>query len=317
MTDLHNSYANARDKNIPLDVTPVTGTIGAIVNGIQLSGDLPAATVQAIQTALLRHKVLFFRDQQHLTDQEHEDFAALLGDPVAHPTVPVAEGSRYLLELDSKEGYAASSWHTDVTFVDAYPKASILRALTIPEAGGDTQWANGETAYDGLPDVLRQLVNNLWATHTNLYDYASILQSAPDGESAAKRIKEHRNVFASTVYETEHPVVRVHPVSGQRSLLLGHFVKQFVGLNAADSARLFQTLQDHITKPENVVRWRWREGDLAIWDNQSTQHRATADFGLQRRTLRRATISGEVPVAIDGRRSRTVRKEKAVQYEPA
>lgn len=317
MTDLHNSYANARDKTIDLDVTPVTGTIGAIVNGVELSGDLPAATVQAIQAALVRHKVLFFRDQQHLTDQEHEDFAALLGDPVAHPTVPVAEGSRYLLELDSKEGYAASSWHTDVTFVDAYPKASILRALTIPDAGGDTQWANGETAYEGLPEVLRQLVNNLWATHTNLYDYASILQSAPDGESAAKRIKEHRNVFASTVYETEHPVVRVHPVSGQRSLLLGHFVKQFVGLNAADSARLFQTLQDHITKPENVVRWRWREGDVAIWDNQSTQHRATADFGLQRRTLRRATISGEVPVAIDGRRSRTVRKEKAVQYEPA
>ena len=317
MTDLHNSYANARDKNIPLEITPVTGTIGAIVHGVELSGDLPAPVVQAIQAALVRHKVLFFRDQQHLTDQEHEDFAALLGDPVAHPTVPVAEGSRYLLELDSKEGYAASSWHTDVTFVDAYPKASILRALTIPEAGGDTQWANGETAYEGLPEVLRQLVNNLWATHTNLYDYASILQSAPDGESAAKRIKEHRNVFASTVYETEHPVVRVHPVSGQRSLLLGHFVKQFVGLNAADSARLFQTLQDHITKPENVVRWRWREGDVAICDNQSTQHRATADFGLQRRTLRRATISGEVPVGIDGRSSRTVRKEKAVQYEPA
>lgn len=317
MTDLHNSYANARDKSIDLDVTPVTGTIGAIVNNVQLSGDLPAATVQAIQAALVRHKVLFFRDQQHLTDEEHEDFSALLGDPIAHPTVPVAEGSRYLLELDSREGYAASSWHTDVTFVDAYPKASILRALTIPEAGGDTQWANGETAYEGLPEVLRQLVNNLWATHTNLYDYASILQSAPDNDTARDRIAQHRNVFASTVYETEHPVVRVHPVSGQRSLLLGHFVKQFVGLNATDSARLFQTLQDHITKPENVVRWRWREGDVAIWDNQSTQHRATADFGLQRRTLRRATIAGEIPAAIDGRKSRTVRKDKAVQYEPA
>lgn len=317
MTDLHNSYANARDKKIDLDVTPVTGTIGAVVNGVQLSGDLPASTVQAIQAALVRHKVLFFRDQQHLTDQEHEDFAASLGDPVAHPTVPVADGSRYLLELDSKEGYAASSWHTDVTFVEAYPKASILRALTIPEAGGDTLWANGETAYEGLPETLRQLVNTLWATHTNLYDYAAILQSAPDGESAAKRIKDHRDVFASTVYETEHPVVRVHPVSGQRSLLLGHFVKQFVGLNGADSARLFAILQDHITKPENVVRWRWREGDVAIWDNQATQHRAVADFGLQRRTLRRATIAGDIPVAIDGRTSRTVRKEKAVQYEPA
>ena len=317
MTDLSNGYANAPDPAIALDIHPVTGTIGAEIRNVQLSGDLPAEIVIAIQAALVRHKVIFFRDQQHLTDREHEDFAALLGDPVAHPTVPVAEGSRYLLELDSKEGYAASSWHTDVTFVDAYPKASILRALTIPKAGGDTLWANGETAYDGLPETLRQLVNTLWATHTNLYDYAALLQSAPDDDKAKDRIAQHKNVFASTVYETEHPVVRVHPVSGQRSLLLGHFVKQFVGLNGADSARLFAILQEHITKPENVVRWRWRTGDVAIWDNQSTQHRAVADFGLQRRTLRRATISGEVPVAIDGRRSRTVRKEKAVQYEPA
>ena len=227
-----------------------------------------------------------------------------------------ATGSRYLLELDSKEGYAASSWHTDVTFVDAYPKGSILRAITIPEAGGDTLWANGETAYEGLPEPLRQLVNNLWATHSNLYDYAAILNDVKD-DGARERLSRYRDVFASTVYETEHPVVRVHPVSGQRSLLLGHFFKQFVGLNLADSARLFQILQDHITKPENVVRWRWRAGDVAFWDNQATQHRAVADFGLQRRTLRRATVNGEVPVGIDGRQSRTLRREKATQYEPA
>jgi taurine dioxygenase len=137
-----------------------------------------------------------------------------------------------LLELDSKEGYAASSWHTDVTFVDAYPKGSILRAITIPEAGGDTQWANGETAYDSLPEALRQLVNNLWAVHTNVYDYAAVLQNAPKNDDAEKaRSQFNQSVFASTVDETEHPVVRVHPVSGQRSLLLGHFVKQFVGLD--------------------------------------------------------------------------------------
>ena len=127
----------------------------------------------------------------------------------------------------------------------------------------------------------------------------------------------YRTLFSGKWHLGLTPEQDPHARGFQRSLLLGHFVKQFVGLNAADSARLFQTLQDHITKPENVVRWRWREGDVAIWDNQSTQHRATADFGLQRRTLRRATISGEVPVGIDGRRSRTVRKEKAVQYELA
>src|SRR3546814_17099679 len=122
---------------------------------------------------------------------EQEGVSARLGYPSAHPTVPVADGSRYLLELDSKEGYAASSWHTDVTFVDADPKASIRRALTIPEAGGDTQWANGETAYEGLPEVLRQLVNNLWATHTNLYDYAAIIQSAPEDRKSTRLNSSH------------------------------------------------------------------------------------------------------------------------------
>ena len=145
------TYTNAKDPNSPLDIAPVTGTIGAEIRGVTLSGDLDADTVQAIKDAVVRHKVVFFRDQHDLDDARHEAFAALFGDPVAHPTVPVAEGSRYLLELDSKEGYAASSWHTDVTFVDAYPKGSILRAITIPEAGGDTLWANGETAYEGLP----------------------------------------------------------------------------------------------------------------------------------------------------------------------
>ncbi len=99
--------------------------------------------------------------------------------------------------------------------------------------------------------------------------------------------------------------------------MLGHFVRNFIGLSQADSARLYNVLQDHITKPENTVRWRWEAGDVAFWDNRATQHRAVADFALQRRTLRRATVSGDVPVGIDGRASRSVRKEKAPEHEPA
>ena len=317
MTNSVASYTNAKDPSSPLDIRPVTGRIGAEIHDVQLSGDLDAATVQAIEAAVIRHKVVFFRRQTHLDNDQHEAFTSLFGDPVAHPTVPVAEGSKYLLELDSKEGYAASSWHTDVTFVDAYPKGSILRALTVPEAGGDTVWANGETAYESLPEPLRQLANNLWAVHSNEYDYAAALNATAGTEEQHEYIKQHRAIFASTVYETEHPVVRVHPVSGQRSLLLGHFVKNFVGLNAADSARIFGILQDHITREENIVRWHWQPGDVAFWDNRSTQHRAVADFALQRRTLRRATIHGEVPVGIDGRQSRTTRKEKKAEYQPA
>ncbi len=310
MTLLTHKFVNEREAGSPLDIVPVAGRIGAEIRGVQLSGDIDDITLAAVRAALVRHKVIFFRDQE-LDDAGQEALAERFGKPVAHPTVPVVPGSRYLLELDSKEGYAASSWHTDVTFVDAYPEASILRAITIPAAGGDTVWANGETAYEELPEALKTLVDTLWAVHSNLYDYAAV--TGGDGELAAK----HKAIFASTVYETEHPVVRVHPESGQRSLLLGHFFKQFVGLNNADSQRLFSVLQDHITKPENTVRWRWRAGDVAIWDNRSTQHRAIADFGLQRRTLRRATIAGDVPVAIDGRRSKVVKREKPVSTEPA
>jgi taurine dioxygenase len=298
-------YDNAALDDGLLDIAPVGGRIGAEIRGVTLSGELDDATVAAIRAAYVRHKVIFFRGQQ-LTDDAHEAFAARLGAPVAHPTVPVADGSRYLLELESRDGYAASSWHTDVTFTVAYPEASILRAIDVPEAGGDTLWANAVTAYEGLPDALKSLVGDLRAVHTNLYDYAAVFANPP-----SDRLEKHRQVFASTVYETEHPLVHVHPESGERALIVGHFVKNIVGLNGADSQRIVGILQDHITKPENTVRWRWRKGDVAIWDNRATQHRAIADFGQQHRRLRRATIAGAVPVGIDGRPSRAIKPEPA------
>lgn len=312
MTVLTHKFLNAADAQGPLEVVPVAGRIGAEIRGVALGGDLDDATLAAIRAALLRHKVIFFREQHHLNDAAQEAFAERFGRPVAHPTVPVVPGSKYLLELDSKEGRAASSWHTDVTFVPAYPEASILRALVIPQAGGDTTWANTASAYEELPEPLRLLADNLWAVHSNLYDYAAVV-----GDANEEAIKRHREVFASTVYETEHPLVHVHPESGERSLILGHFFKNFVGLNQADSQRLFSIYQDHITRPENTVRWRWQPGDVAIWDNRATQHRAIADFGLQHRQLRRATVAGIVPVSIDGRQSRNIKKETHRIAEPA
>ena len=296
-------YDNTALPEGPLEIAPVAGRLGAEVRGVALSGDLDEATLAAIRAALNRHRVIFFRDQS-LDDAVHEAFAARLGAPVAHPTVPVAAGTRFLLDLESRDGFAASSWHTDVTFAPDYPAASILRAIEIPEAGGDTLWANTATAYADLSPALKSLVDDLRAIHTNLYDYAGAYADAPK-----EKVDFHRAVFASTVYETEHPVVRVHPETGERTLVVGHFVKQFVGLNSADSQRILAILQDHITKPENTVRWRWRKGDVAIWDNQATQHRAIADFGRQRRHLRRATIAGSVPVGVDGRPSRAIRPD--------
>lgn len=312
MTVLTHKFLNAADAESPLDIVPVAGRIGAEIRGVALGSGLDDATIAAIRAALVRHKVIFFREQHQLDDAGQEAFAERFGKPVAHPTVPVVPGSRYLLELDSREGRAASSWHTDVTFVPAYPEASILRGIVIPQAGGDTSWANTASAYEELPEPLRQLADTLWAVHSNLYDYAAIHADAND-----EAVKRHRDVFASTVYETEHPLVHVHPESGERSLILGHFFKNFLGLSQADSQRLFAIYQEHITRPENTVRWRWQPGDVAIWDNRATQHRATADFGLQHRLLRRATIAGAVPVAIDGRQSRAIKKETPRVSEPA
>ncbi|WP_432218249.1 TauD/TfdA dioxygenase family protein [Pseudomonas kribbensis] len=285
-----------------LDIHPVAGRIGAEIRGVHLSGELDAATVEAIQQALVQYKVVFFREQTQLDDQRQEAFAHLLGEPVAHPTVPSREGTRYLLELDGAEGQRANSWHTDVTFVDAYPKASILRSVVAPAFGGDTLWANTATAYNELPTELRELADKLVAVHSNEYDYAAV---KPD--VSAEKLERYRKIFTSTVYETEHPVVRVHPISGEKSLLLGHFVKRIKGYSQADSAHLFGLLQSHVIRQENTVRWRWKAGDVAIWDNRSTQHYAIDDYGSQDRVVRRVTLKGEVPVGANGQRSQTIK----------
>ncbi|MDD1015362.1 TauD/TfdA dioxygenase family protein [Pseudomonas rubra] len=285
-----------------LDIHPVAGRIGAEIRGVQLSADLEPAVIEAIQAALVQYKVVFFRAQTHLDDQGQEAFAHLLGEPIAHPTVPVREGTRYLLELDGGEGRRANSWHTDVTFVDAYPKASILRSVLAPESGGDTVWANTATAYQDLSVELQALADQLWAVHSNEYDYAAAKPNV-----SLEQLENYRKIFTSTVYETEHPVVRVHPVSGEKNLLLGHFVKRIKGYSQSDSAHLFNLLQSHVTRLENTVRWRWQAGDVAIWDNRATQHYAVDDYGTQGRVVRRVTLQGDVPVGVAGQRSRTVR----------
>ncbi|MBD1587944.1 TauD/TfdA dioxygenase family protein [Pseudomonas typographi] len=285
-----------------LDIHPVAGRIGAEIRGVQLGAELNTETADAIEAALVRHKVIFFRDQD-LDDAGQEAFAKRLGTPVAHPTVPVREGTDYVLELDGADGRRANAWHTDVTFVEAYPKASILRSVVAAGAGGDTVWANTATAYGDLPEPLRELADRLWAVHSNEHDYAGL---KPNADPA--RLEEYRKVFASSVYETEHPLVRVHPVSGERTLLLGHFVKRIKGLPSADSQRLVEVFQSYVTRPENTVRWRWRVGDVAIWDNRATQHYAIDDYGDQARVVRRVTLAGDVPVSIGGERSRTLRQ---------
>ncbi|HEY2733644.1 MAG TPA: TauD/TfdA family dioxygenase, partial [Polyangiales bacterium] len=155
-------------------------------------------------------------------------------------------------------------------------------------------------AYLDLPQELRELADRLWALHSNEYDYQANRRDVNRDD-----LKRYRQVFTSTLYETEHPVVHVHPETGERNLLLGHFVKKIIGVSSADSVRLFQLLQDHVTRLENTVRWHWQVGDVAVWDNRATQHYALDDYGDQSRLVRRVTVDGVAPVSIDGRRSVT------------
>jgi alpha-ketoglutarate-dependent taurine dioxygenase len=242
---------------------------------------------------------VFLRDQHHAADDDQRAFAQRFGTLTKpHPTVA---GEAGVLPIDSERS-RANSWHTDVTFVDRVPAISVLRAITLPAYGGTTVWANTAQAYESLHPALKALADSLWAVHSNLYDYIRDDETRWIGGIDVQE-RAYREEFSQQEFETEHPVVRVHPETGERTLLLGHFVKRFAGVSSSDSTHLFELLQRHVTRLENTVRWNWRDGDVAIWDNRSTQHYAVSDYDDQPRLLHRITVAGDIPVGIDGRRS--------------
>ncbi|MGW0246378.1 TauD/TfdA dioxygenase family protein [Nocardia goodfellowii] len=285
---------SSADSGPAVRVVKLGAHIGARIEGVRLGGDVGAGTVATVRAALHEHKVLFFQGQDHLTEDGQYEFAELLGSPTTpHPTLTSA-GERSLA-IDSRHG-RSNVWHTDVTFVDRVPSASILRAVTLPSYGGSTTWASTVAAYEALPEPLKVLAGKLRARHTNLYDYA--------GEGRAAKSSAYRREFESTYFETEHPVVEIHPETGEPALLLGCFVKELVGLSNSESKALFQLFQNRITRLENTTRWNWSPGDVAIWDNRATQHYAVDDYdSAEHRTLTRITLAGAIPVGADGRSS--------------
>jgi taurine dioxygenase len=285
--------------------------IGAEISGVRLDGNLARVTVNEIRGALLTHKVIFFRGQHHLDEEGQLAFAALLGTPIGHPAAAAtsnahathtrAKNAPIITPINSEFG-SANRWHTDVTFAANYPAASVLRAVVLPSYGGSTLWANTAAAYADLPEPLKCLTDNLWALHTNRYDYVP--------NSLDKRLTETQRVFRQGFekpdFRTEHPVVRVHPETGERTLVAGDFVRDFLDLDSHESRTLFELLQRRITLPENTIRWNWQPGDVAIWDNRATQHRAVDDYDDQRRLMHRVTLMGDTPVDVHGQRSRVV-----------
>jgi alpha-ketoglutarate-dependent sulfate ester dioxygenase len=296
MTQLQDDVtASGESKYQHVTVTKVGGVIGAVVEGIRADGNVPTAALAELRAALLRHKVVFLRGQRGLTDADQLAFTRLLG-PVTKPHPTVAGDGVSVFPIDSRES-KANSWHTDVTFVDRVPAISVLRALVLPPYGGTTVWANTAAAYDRLHPALKALAGGLRAIHTNLFDYAI---DRPQLGGIDTKAQAYRDEFRHPEFQTEHPVVRVHPETGEPALLLGHVLRSFVGLSTTDAADLFQLLQRHVTRLETTVRWPWRDGDIAIWDNRATQHYAVADYDDEVRLLHRMTVAGDVPVGING-----------------
>jgi taurine dioxygenase len=280
-----------------LDIQRVSGHIGAEVRGLTLSGAMDQRAVDAIWAALNTHKVLFFRNQPQFDDAEHQAFAARMGSIMSHPTLTKEQAARGpVLAMDSAEpGGRSDNWHTDGTFMAAPPKASILRGLLFPNYGGDTAWVNTARAYQTLTPALQAMANGLRALHSNEMTLATKPTLASD-----ERFLDFKPLRP---FIAEHPVVAVHPETGERTLQLGYFVQRLLDYDRWDSARLIDTLQTHIVRMEHMVRWRWQPGDLIIWDNRATQHYAINDYGDQARHVRRITIEGTEMVGVDGRPS--------------
>jgi taurine dioxygenase len=290
-----------------IDVRPIAGHIGAEVVGLDLASSLDGRTVAEIRTALLRWRVLFFRNQtlDHRAQiafgrhfGELTEGHAVWDDDADYPEV-------YTLDRRELAKFGITTvdegqFHSDITPAINPPLGSILRAEVVPSYGGDTIWTNLVAAYAALPEPLRTLADGLRAVHRFGVDESDYSEGAD-----AKREK-----FAANRMVTEHPVVRVHPETGERALYVNPlFTSHIVGFSRNQSRRVLELFYEHLTRTEFTVRFRWDAGSVAFWDNRSTAHVGPVDLNhldVDRR-MHRVTIVGDVPVGPDGRMSTPIR----------
>ncbi|WP_336794653.1 taurine dioxygenase [Pantoea anthophila] len=274
-----------------LSFTPLGPYIGAQVSDLDVSRLLSDAQFEQLYHGLLRHQVLFLRDQQ-ITPEQHRALAVRFGDLHIHPVYPHAEGVEEIIVLDTHQDNPPDNdnWHTDVTFIDTPPAIALLASKVLPAAGGDTLWASGIAAYEALSEPFKQLLTGLSAEH----DFKKSFQ-----EYKYRKTPEEHQRWQQAVDKhppVQHPVIRTHPVSGKKALFVNEgFTTRIVELGEKESDAVLRFLFAHATKPEFQVRWRWQPNDLAIWDNRVTQHYANADYYPARRIMQRATVLGDRP----------------------
>ncbi|QKZ07382.1 taurine dioxygenase [Pseudomonas eucalypticola] len=274
-----------------LTITPISPAIGAVISGIDIAQPITAEHRDAIEQALLKHHVIFFRDQP-ITPQQQARFAAQFGDLHIHPIYPNVPEQPEVLILDTAVTDVRDNaiWHTDVTFLPTPAMGAVLSAKLIPPYGGDTLWASGIAAYEALSEPLKRLLDALTATHDFTKSFPLERFGSTPQDLARWEEARRKNPPIS------HPVIRTHPVSGRKSLFVSDgFTTRINELEAAESDAILKLLFAHATRPEFFVRWRWQENDVAFWDNRSTQHYAVDDYRPARRVMQRATILGDAP----------------------
>ncbi|MGW0217699.1 TauD/TfdA dioxygenase family protein [Micromonospora chokoriensis] len=279
------------DTLVNLTLDPLGPHLGAEVRDLELHR-ASDAELAAVRGALVDRKVLFFADQR-LDDDGQVRLGRRLGELTAsHPVVGgVDEQHPEVYALDSADNGFADVWHTDVTFVARPPLGSILRAVTLPPSGGDTTWADSQLAYDSLAEPVRRLVDQLVAVHDGNREFGYYLAQRRGGRGSV-----WEGEVVTRLDPVEHPVVRVHPETGRRGIFVNPgFTSHIVGVSEAESRAILDLLYAHLTKPEHLVRHRWRPGDVAMWDNRSTAHYANRDYGGARRVVHRITLRGDHP----------------------
>jgi taurine dioxygenase len=253
------------------EVVRLAGSLGAEVRGISLAR-ITAEQAETIRRLLLQHLVLFF-PEQHLSVDEHIAFGRHFGTLEGHPNLKNPFSDRpEIFELAASRGGVADEWHSDITFQAQPSVLSILNMVKCPEVGGDTMWANMVRAYEELSAPLRDLCEGLTALH----------DAHPHGKPELMAV---------------HPVVRVHPVTGRKSLFVNeHFTRRIVELSHEESDVLLRHLTRWASNPRFTVRYRWSKGTIAMWDNRCTQHFVLNDFD-EERIIQRVTVMGDVPEA--------------------
>ncbi|HET7341470.1 MAG TPA: TauD/TfdA family dioxygenase [Methylomirabilota bacterium] len=271
-------------------VEPIAGALGAEVSGVDLSKDLADATIAELRRAWLEHLVLFFRDQD-LPPATFLAFARRFGEPIEYPFVKGLDDFPEIipvLKLPQETINFGGIWHSDTTYLEVPPMASMLVAREVPAAGGDTEFANMYLAYETLSEGLRRVLDGLVAVNSSA--------AADVSRTREDRLKDSARADAKTEYVAAHPVVRVHPETGRRALYINvaHTVR-FEGMTEEESRPLLQFLFRHQVRPEFTCRFHWRPGSLAMWDNRCAQHNAINDYQGRKRLLHRITLAGDRP----------------------